>query len=66
VTVQACDPRNIADVAALIMHQGLAHVCLITPSMTIVRAKIEINIPRKRTGGASNHDKVPSVWQSQH
>jgi len=44
----ACDPRNFADVAAVILQHGLAHVCLITPNMTLVRAKIEVNIPRKR------------------
>ncbi|XP_073822159.1 protein pelota-like [Musca autumnalis] len=42
----ACDPTQSADVAAVVMQEGLAHVCLITPSMTLVRSKIEVNIPR--------------------
>ncbi|XP_002741246.3 protein pelota homolog [Saccoglossus kowalevskii] len=39
------------------MQEGLAHVCLVLSSMTIVRAKIENNIPRKRKGMCSQHDK---------
>ena len=42
-----------ADVAAVVMHAGLALVCLVTSNMTIVRAKIEQSIPRKRAGGAA-------------
>lgn len=37
---------------------GLANVCLITSSMTIVRAKIDTAIPRKRKGQCTQHDKV--------
>ncbi|GJQ83338.1 pelo [Trypoxylus dichotomus] len=53
----ACDPAKNADVAAIIMQEGLAHVCLITPSMTLIRAKIDISIPRKRKNFAQQHDK---------
>ncbi|VDK31112.1 unnamed protein product, partial [Anisakis simplex] len=44
-----------ADVAAVVMHEGLAHVCLLTASMTIVRAKIDMQIPRKRKGLSGHH-----------
>ncbi|PAV65197.1 hypothetical protein WR25_14523 isoform B [Diploscapter pachys] len=53
----ALDPTQNADVAAVVLHEGLAHVCLITPAMTLVRAKIEKSIPRKRKGYASQHEK---------
>ncbi|XP_075152876.1 pelota mRNA surveillance and ribosome rescue factor [Haematobia irritans] len=53
----ACDPTQSADVAAVVMQEGLAHVCLITPSMTLVRSKIEISIPRKRKGNIQQHEK---------
>nr|CAG4646302.1 EOG090X07BV [Macrothrix elegans] len=53
----ACDPTQNADVAAVIMQEGLAHVCLVTGAMTLVRAKIDVNIPRKRKGNASQHEK---------
>ncbi|KAF9421876.1 hypothetical protein HW555_002316 [Spodoptera exigua] len=53
----ACDPAANADVAAVVMQEGLAHVCLITPSMTLVRSKIDITIPRKRKGFVQQHEK---------
>uniref|UniRef100_A0A1B0FDG4 eRF1 domain-containing protein n=1 Tax=Glossina morsitans morsitans TaxID=37546 RepID=A0A1B0FDG4_GLOMM len=39
------------------VQDGLAHVCLITPSMTLIRSKIEVNIPRKRKGNIQQHEK---------
>ncbi|XP_074096166.1 protein pelota-like [Cotesia typhae] len=53
----ACDPTQNADVAAVIMQEGIAHICLITSNMTIVRAKIDQVIPRKRKGMTSQHEK---------
>ena len=47
-----------ADVAAVVMQEGIAHICLITSNMTIVRAKIDQVIPRKRKGNVSQHEKV--------
>ncbi|MCL4149087.1 UNVERIFIED_CONTAM: hypothetical protein GTU68_023886 [Idotea baltica] len=43
----ACDPTKHADLAAIVMQEGLAFLCLITSAMTIDRAKIEVNIPKK-------------------
>ncbi|ELU07778.1 hypothetical protein CAPTEDRAFT_18454 [Capitella teleta] len=54
---QACDVTQHADLAAVVMQEGLAHVCLVTSSMTLVRAKIDVSIPRKRKGSCSQHDK---------
>ncbi|XP_065663237.1 protein pelota isoform X2 [Hydra vulgaris] len=53
----ACDATKQADLGAIVMQEGIAHVCLILSCMTIVRAKIEVNIPRKRKGDCSQHDK---------
>ncbi|CAJ0942829.1 unnamed protein product, partial [Mesorhabditis belari] len=53
----ALDPTTQADVAAVVLHEGLAHVCLLTPSMTLVRAKIDMQVPRKRKGFTSQHEK---------
>uniref|UniRef100_A0A6M2DF58 Protein pelota homolog n=1 Tax=Xenopsylla cheopis TaxID=163159 RepID=A0A6M2DF58_XENCH len=52
----ACDVAQTADVAAVVMQEGLAHVCLITSSMTLVRSKIDQNIPRKRKGLVSQYE----------
>lgn len=53
----ACDVTQSADLGAVIMQDGLAHVCLITSSMTLVRSKIDVNIPRKRKGSTTQHEK---------
>ncbi|VDK35425.1 unnamed protein product [Taenia asiatica] len=56
---QAGDPTQQAELAAVVMHEGLAYVCLITNSTTHVRAKIENTIPRKRANmPTSPHDKA--------
>ncbi|XP_028931465.1 protein pelota homolog [Ornithorhynchus anatinus] len=55
---RACDPAWAADVAAVVMEEGLAHVCLVTPCMTQVRARVEAAIPRKRPGRAAQRDRA--------
>jgi len=37
---------------------GLANICLITEHMTILRQRIDMSIPRKRTGSISNFEKA--------
>lgn len=39
------------------MQEGLAHVCLVTSSMTLVRSKIDQVIPRKRKNYPQQHEK---------
>ncbi|XP_026864995.1 protein pelota homolog [Electrophorus electricus] len=55
---QACDPGQKADVAAVVMHEGLANLVLVTPAMTLLRAKVEVTIPRKRRGSCAQHEKA--------
>ena len=54
----ACDPTAAADVAAVIIQEGLANVCLLTSSMTHVKQKIESSIPKK--------GKVPPPARANH
>jgi len=54
----ACDPARSAEIAAVVLAEGLANVCLITDAMTVVRARIEAPIPRKRRASAASHDKA--------
>ncbi|KAG9305437.1 hypothetical protein G9A89_021155 [Geosiphon pyriformis] len=54
---EACDITKTADIAAVVLQEGLANVCLITQHMTIVRQRIEHPIPRKRKGSVTNHEK---------
>ncbi|KAG7325425.1 hypothetical protein KOW79_011741 [Hemibagrus wyckioides] len=55
---QACDPAQKADVAAVVMQEGLANLVLVTPAMTLLRAKVEVTIPRKRRGSCAQHEKA--------
>ena len=50
----ACDPVKGSEMAAIVMQEGLAHVCLITPSMTLTMARIEKKIVKK--GGAAKNN----------
>ncbi|ODV90620.1 hypothetical protein CANCADRAFT_108508 [Tortispora caseinolytica NRRL Y-17796] len=46
-----------AQVGAVALHEGLAHVCLLTEHLTVVKGRLEVNIPRKRRGSSEQHDK---------
>eukprot|EP00802_Teleaulax_amphioxeia_P014112 Tamp_14172.p1 GENE.Tamp_14172~~Tamp_14172.p1 ORF type:complete len:459 (-),score=127.42 Tamp_14172:276-1487(-) len=58
----ACDVTKRADVAALVLQEGLAYVCLITSSMTLTRQRIEMSIPRKQGAAAMGRDKAVSKF----
>eukprot|EP00053_Salpingoeca_punica_P009830 m.88437 g.88437 ORF g.88437 m.88437 type:complete len:423 (-) comp15185_c0_seq1:143-1411(-) len=55
---EACDATARAELGAVVMQEGLAHVCLVTASMTLVRSRIDVGIARKRKGSAAQHDKA--------
>ncbi|GBG32273.1 Protein pelota [Hondaea fermentalgiana] len=59
----ACNPVKQAQLAAIVMQPGLAHVCLITGHMTILRAKIERNIPKKRADGKIHRENVNKFFE---
>ncbi|KAJ7535571.1 hypothetical protein O6H91_12G039000 [Diphasiastrum complanatum] len=54
----ACDPSTNADVIALLMQEGLSQLCLLGPSITTTKAKIETSIPRKRGAAIAGYDKA--------
>ena len=54
---ESCDPSRSAEIAAVIMSEGVASVYLITDTMTLVRSRIDMQIPRKRKMSSSSHDK---------
>jgi len=55
---EATHPERQAEVGAVVMQgTGLAHVCVVTGALTITKARIEVNIPKKRTG-SSQHPKA--------
>ena len=45
------------------MHAGLAHLCLITGHMTVIRSKIEKSIPRKHSGGSGHGKAMKSFFE---
>mmetsp|Transcript_25906 Transcript_25906/g.81118 ORF Transcript_25906/g.81118 Transcript_25906/m.81118 type:complete len:323 (-) Transcript_25906:198-1166(-) len=50
----ATNPERTAEIGALVMQPGLAHLCLVKGQMTILKARVEVNIPRKRAGASAN------------
>jgi protein pelota len=53
---EATHPERQAEIAAILMQPGLANVCVIAGALTLVKARVETNIPKKRVG-SSNHEK---------
>jgi protein pelota len=53
----ACDVTQKAEIAAVVMQEGLANICLITENMTIIRQRVEGAIPKKRLGSVTNYEK---------
>ncbi|KAL1537485.1 CDP-diacylglycerol--glycerol-3-phosphate 3-phosphatidyltransferase [Salvia divinorum] len=55
---QAADPNASADLAVVMMQEGLCHILLIGKSITITRARIETSIPRKHGPTVAGYDKA--------
>ncbi|KAL4435560.1 hypothetical protein ABPG74_020336 [Tetrahymena malaccensis] len=51
------DPTHDSELAAFVMDEGIAHLCFIKSSITIMKHKIEKHIPKKKSG-AEQHDKA--------
>ena len=55
---EATDIKKAASCWAVVMNEGMANICLLTQNQTLLRQRVEMSIPRKRTGhGADAHDK---------
>lgn len=52
-----CDISKKADIAAVVLQEGLAQICLLTENMTVVKLKVESNVPKKRRGTTTDYDK---------
>ncbi|KAH9734516.1 protein PELOTA 1 [Citrus sinensis] len=55
---QAADPTASADLAVVLMQEGLAHILLVGRSMTITRSRIETSIPRKHGPAIAGYESV--------
>lgn len=60
IVSKACSFEDKAEVGAVVLEEGVAHLCLVADNMTVLRNKIEKLIPRKRRGedGGGSHDKA--------
>ena len=56
---EATNAQKRAEIVAVVMEEGLAHICFITQFQTILRQKVEFRVPRKRGGAgrSADHDK---------
>lgn len=62
---EATNPERQAEIAAIVLQgSGLAHVCLVTGALTITKAKIVRNIPKKRTGSSQQSKAVQKFYES--
>lgn len=53
---EAINQEAKAQLWAVVMQEGLANICLITDHQTILRQRVEVNLPKKRAG-STDHDK---------
>lgn len=60
IMIEASSIDKKAEVGAVVLEEGVAHLCLVTDNMTVLRNKVEKSIPRKsrQDGGGSSHDKA--------
>ena len=63
IVIACSSVEKKAEVGAVVLQEGVAHLCLVTDTMTVLRNKIEKSIPRKsRDAGGSSHDKALSKF----
>ena len=56
---EAVDQTRGTEAVAVVMQDGLANICFITQFQTVLKQKVEVSVPRKRTGAgrSAEHDK---------
>jgi protein pelota len=58
----ACNPAASADLAVVLVTEGLANVILVGGSCTLVRAKVEKSMPRKRGAAMAGYEKALNTF----
>lgn len=59
---QCTDPAASADVAVVMVTEGYALVCLVGANCTVVKAKIETSIPKKKGAALAGYDKAITTF----
>lgn len=56
---EAIDQTRGTEAVAVVMQEGIANICFITQYQTVLRQRVEVSVPRKRTGAgrSADHDK---------
>ncbi|CDK24309.1 unnamed protein product [Kuraishia capsulata CBS 1993] len=55
---KACSIDAKAEIGAVVLEEGVAHLCLITENITFLKSKVEKSIPKKKRGDSAAHDKA--------
>ena len=53
----AVHASETAEIGAVVLQEGLANICFITENRTILRQRIDVNIPKKARGAGSGYEK---------
>ena len=63
---EACEMENKSDTAAVVLQEGISHVCLLTSSSTIMKQKVQFTLPKKKsaTDIVKFDDKVESFYKA--
>ncbi|KAK6199195.1 uncharacterized protein RJT21DRAFT_44800 [Scheffersomyces amazonensis] len=60
-----CSVEKKADIGAVVLQEGVAHICFITETMTVLKSKVEKSIPRKNPQyGTRDLDKAMNTFLS--
>lgn len=60
---ELCSIDKKADIGAVVLQEGVAHICYVTDSMTSLQAKVEKSIPRKNPNyGTKDLDKAMNTF----
>lgn len=62
---EATKITNKAEVAAIVLQEGVAHFCLMTDAQKVLVAKVEKLIPKKRRGGNLDYDTAMEKFYNQ-
>lgn len=60
---RACNADSKAEVAAVVMDEGLANICLLTNSMNVLKQRVTKEMPKKRRGDNSGYEKAVRTFQ---
>lgn len=63
---EACNPESRSDIAAVVLQEGIAHICILSSFSTILKNKIEYSLPKKKRSTDINKfdEKVEKFYKA--